>query len=133
MTRFRLLLDELQLWNERAEFDIYRSHVTGTTPHRRQFYDRSISSTQHFSCIFCQTPLEGHQGGSNQTPTNSFLTGNTNTTPMPTTPIRGHTRGSQQMMTNRSSASSSSTYPPPNSDMVCHCHCKSIHFTFLDS
>ncbi|CAF4484535.1 unnamed protein product, partial [Rotaria magnacalcarata] len=23
---FRFLLDELQMWNERAEFDIYRSH-----------------------------------------------------------------------------------------------------------
>ena len=118
MQRFRLLLDELQLWNERAEFDIYRSHVIGTTPHRRHFLDRSISSVHHFSCIFCQTPLEGHQATSNQTPTSTLLTANPNTTPVPTTPIRGHARGSQQTMTNRSSASSSSTYPPPNSDMV---------------
>lgn len=108
------------MWNERAEFDIYRSHVTGTAPHRRHIFDRSININQHFSCIFCQTPLEAHQGMSNQTPTNS------NSTPIPTTPIRGHTRGSQQTMTNRSSASSSSGYPPPpNSDMV-----ERIHLSF---
>jgi hypothetical protein len=102
------------MWNERAEFDIYRSHINGTTPHRRQIYERSISQNHHFSCIFCQTPLEAHQGISNQTPTSISLTGNTNSTPM-----KGHNRGSQQTMTNRSSASSSSTYPPPpNSDMV---------------
>ncbi len=107
------------MWNERAEFDIYRSHINGTTPYRRQIFDRSISPNHHFSCIFCQTPLEAHQGVSNQTPTNLSLTGNTNSTPIPTTPIRGHNRGSQQTMANRSSASSSSTYPPPpNSDMV---------------
>jgi hypothetical protein len=107
------------MWNERAEFDIYRSHVTGTTPHRRHFIDRSVSLNHHFSCIFCQTPLEAHQGMSSQTPTSIGLTTNTNTTPVPTTPVRPHTRISQQSMTNRSSTSSSSNYPPPpNSDMV---------------
>jgi len=117
--RFRLLLDELQMWNERAEFDIYRSHVNGTTPHRRQIFDRSKNLDHHFSCIFCQTPLEPHQGISSQTPTNVSLTANTNSTPIPTTPVRGQHRGSQQLATNRSSASSSSAYPPPpNSDMV---------------
>ncbi len=107
------------MWNERAEFDIYRSHINGTTPHRRHIFDRSISSNHHFSCIFCQTPLEAHQGTSGQTPTNVSFSGNPNITPVPTTPIRGHSRGSQQTMTNRSSASSSSAYPPPpNSDLV---------------
>jgi hypothetical protein len=108
------------MWNERAEFDIYRSHVTGTTPHRRHIFDRSTNLNSHFSCIFCQTPLEVHQGISNQPSTNNIsLTTNSNSSSIPTTPIRGHTRGSQQLITNRSSASSSSTYPPPpNSDMV---------------
>jgi hypothetical protein len=107
------------MWNERAEFDIYRSHINGTTPHRRHLFDRSMNLNPHFSCIFCQTPLEVQQGTSSQTPTSVGLTGNPNTTPIPTTPIRGHSRGSQQIMTNRSSASSSSAYaPPPNSDMV---------------
>jgi hypothetical protein len=100
------------MWNERAEFDIYRSHVTGTTPHRRHVYDRSISVNHQFSCIFCQTPLESHQGILSQTPTSVGLTSN------PTTPIKPSTRGSQSGITNRSSGSS--TYPPPpNSDMVC--------------
>jgi hypothetical protein len=110
------------MWNERAEFDIYRSHVSGTTPHRRQIFDRSTNINQHFSCIFCQTPLEAHQGMSNQTPTSVNLTGNVNSTPIPTTPIRGLNRGSQPTMTNRSSTSSSSAYPPPpNSDMLMVC------------
>jgi hypothetical protein len=108
------------MWNERAEFDIYRSHINGTTPHRRTIYDRSTSINHHFSCIFCQTPLEAHQGMTNQTPTNISLTANTNPTPIQTTPIKAHTRGTQQTTTNRSSTSStSSSYPPPpNSDMV---------------
>jgi hypothetical protein len=56
LNRFCLLLDELQVWNKRAEFDIYRNHVTGTTtPHRRHLYDRSINVNHRFSCIFCQT------------------------------------------------------------------------------
>jgi len=110
------------MWNERAEFDIYCSHVSGTTPHRRQIFDRSTNISQHFSCIFCQTPLEAHQGMSNQTPTSVNLTGNANSTPIPTTPIRGPNRGSQPTMTNRSSTSSSSAYPPPpNSDMLMVC------------
>jgi hypothetical protein len=92
------------MWTERAEFDIYRNHVTGSTPHRRHLYDRS---TNHFSCIFCQTPLELHQGNSSQTPTSTSIT---------TTPIKAHTR---QSIATRSSSSSSATYPPPpNSDMV---------------
>jgi hypothetical protein len=49
------------MWNERTEFDIYRSHVTGTTPHRRHFFDRAINISHYFSCIFRQTPLEVHQ------------------------------------------------------------------------
>jgi hypothetical protein len=52
LNRFCLLLDELQMWNKRAEFDIYRNHVTGTTtPHRRHLYDRSINVNHRFSCI----------------------------------------------------------------------------------
>ena len=102
------------MWNERAEFDIYRSHVTGATPHRRHLFERSSNLNHHFSCIFCQTPLEGHQGMSNQS-----STPNSNTTSIPTTPMKGHHRGPQQTVTNRSSNSSSSAYPPPpNSDMV---------------
>ncbi|CAF0871962.1 unnamed protein product [Rotaria sp. Silwood1] len=116
---FRLLLDELQMWNERAEFDIYRSHVTGTTPYRRHYFDRAINTNQHFSCIFCQTPLEVNQGTSSQTPTIGGLS--TNTTSTPTTPLKVQSRASQQTMTTRSSASSSSTYPPPNSDMLMVC------------
>ncbi|CAF0788328.1 unnamed protein product, partial [Rotaria sordida] len=116
---FRLLLDELQMWNERAEFDIYRSHVTGATPYRRHYYDRSINTNQHFSCIFCQTPLEVNQGSSNQTPTMMGLS--TNTTPIPTTPLKVQNRIAQQTMATRSSASSSSTYPPSNSDMLMVC------------
>ncbi len=106
------------MWNERAEFDIYRSHVTGTTPYRRHYFDRSTNGNQHFSCIFCQTPLEAHQVMSSQTPTMMGLAGNTNTTPIPTTPMKVQSRGSQQTITSRSSASSSSAYPTPNSDMV---------------
>ncbi|CAF4536070.1 unnamed protein product, partial [Rotaria sp. Silwood2] len=118
---FRLLLDELQMWNERAEFDIYRSHVTGTTPYRRHYFDRSINTNPHFSCIFCQTPLEVNQGTPSQTPTIIGLSTNTNTTPTPTTPLKVQSRVSQQTMTTRSSTSSSSAYPPPNSDMLMVC------------
>ncbi|CAF1526874.1 unnamed protein product [Rotaria magnacalcarata] len=109
------------MWNERAELDIYRSHVTGTTPYRRHYFDRLANANQHFSCIFCQTPLEVHQAMSNQTPTMMDLAGNTNTTPIPTTPMKVQNRGSQQTITSRSSASSSSAYPTPNSDMLMVC------------
>ncbi|CAF1350017.1 unnamed protein product [Adineta steineri] len=111
---FRLLLDELQLWSERAEFDIYRSHVTGTTPHRRH-HDRSMNMNHHFSCIFCQTPLEAHHGMSNQTSTT-----NSSSTPIPTTPSKPQGRGSQPNNQNRSSGSSSYA-PPPNSELLMVC------------
>jgi hypothetical protein len=107
------------MWTERAEFDIYRSHVAGTTPHRRHLFDRPMNINHHFSCIFCQTPLEAHQGMSNQTPPTMGLTTNANSTPIPTTPMKPQTRGSQSTAATRSSGSSSSTYPPPpNSDLV---------------
>lgn len=107
------------MWNERAEFDIYRSHISGTAPHRRPLFDRPVNFNHHFSCIFCQTPLETHPGMSNQTPTPAGLSSNANSTPIPTTPIRPQTRGSQQTMSNRVSGSSSSSYPQSqNSDLV---------------
>ncbi|CAF0964213.1 unnamed protein product [Adineta ricciae] len=119
---FRVLLDELQMWNERAEFDIYRSHISGTAPHRRHLFDRSINVNHHFSCIFCQTPLETHPGMSNQTPTPGGLSSNVNSTPITTTPVRPQTRGSQQTMSNRISNSSSSSYPQSqNSDLLMVC------------
>ncbi|UJR38550.1 hypothetical protein I4U23_031216 [Adineta vaga] len=116
---FRLLLDELQMWSERAEFDIYRSHIAGTALHRRHIFDRQTNFTHHFSCIFCQTPLDNHPGISNQTPMSAGLSSNPNSASIPTTPIRPQTRGSQQSITNRTSGSSSSSYPPTqNSDLV---------------
>ena len=107
------------MWNERAEFDIYRSHINGTTPHRRHILIVRSVQIIIFHVFFVKHHLKHIKGTSGQTPTNVSFSGNPNITPVPTTPIRGHSRGSQQTMTNRSSASSSSAYPPPpNSDLV---------------
>jgi len=119
--RYRFLLDELQLWNERAEFDIYRSHVNGVNSHRRQIFDRTVNGTPNVSCMFCQTPLELNSNSFAQTPTNLNSSSSIQTTPM-----RPNLRQSQQI-TSRSSASSSSNYhsQTPFSDMV------SIFFFFF--
>jgi hypothetical protein len=53
--------------------------MRGITPYRLHLFNCSVSVNHHFSCIFCQTPLEAHQGMVNQTPTNVGLTGNNNT------------------------------------------------------
>ncbi|CAF3405463.1 unnamed protein product, partial [Rotaria sp. Silwood2] len=96
-------------------------HVTGTTPYRQHYYDGSTNTNQHFSCIFCPTPLEFHQGMSNQTPAIMGLAGNTNTAQAPTTPLEAQNRLSQQSTTNRTPTTSSSAYPAPNSDMLMVC------------
>lgn len=115
---YRLLLDELQLWNERAEFDIYRSHINGLSPHRRQMFDRQLNGNSNLFCMFCQTPLEINSNSFNQTPTNFNQSSSSS---IQTTPIRQNFRQSQQI-TSRSSASSTSNYPQaPFSDVLMVC------------
>jgi hypothetical protein len=102
------------MYNERAEFDIFRSHVIGITPHRCHLYDRSqsVNYQQHFLCIFCQAPIESDQGVPSQTPTV-----NTMVTPIPPgTSFRPQQPAPSSAIMNKSS--SSSVYPPLP-DVVC--------------
>ena len=119
------------MWNERAEFDIYRNQITESTPHGRHFFDRSVSVNHHFSCIFCQTPLDLHQTMSTASPSILALSSNLNhsSTSNPLTPMKTPHRSSQPTSAGRSSASSSTF----NSDTVSIGHLCSPSLSRLSS
>ena len=107
---YRLLLDELQMWNERAEFDIYRNHSLLNL--RRHFYENksnSISSQQNF-CIFCQTSLDPSQANASSSSSSSTNMSLAN-------PVRSYHRPSQQV-TNRASTNSNYSSTHQSNDIV---------------
>jgi len=101
---YRLLLDQLQMWNERAEFDIYRNHSLSNL--RRHFYENksNLNSSQQNFCIFCQTSLDPTQLSSSSSSTT------TSTNISTTNPIRSYHRSSQQILNRTSTSTTNSNY-----------------------
>ena len=102
---YRLLLDQLQMWNERAEFDIYRNHSLSNL--RRHFYENksNLNSSQQNFCIFCQTSLDPTQLSSSSSSTTT-----TSTNISTTNPIRSYHRSSQQILNRTSTSTTNSNY-----------------------